>query len=69
MRKRSVTIMGHRTSVSIEDEFWEALRDLAAREGLTVKELIARVDSGADGNLSSALRLHVLRMLREKSNS
>ena len=61
--------MGHRTSVSIEDEFWEALRDLAAREGLTVKELIARVDSGADGNLSSALRLHVLRMMREKSKS
>jgi len=69
LRKRSVTIMGHRTSVSIEDEFWDALRELAAREGLTVKELIARVDSGADGNLSSALRLHVLRTMREKSKS
>lgn len=59
--------MGHRTSVSIEDEFWDVLRELAARDGLTVKELIARVDSGADGNLSSALRLHVLRMMRERN--
>ncbi len=60
-RKRSLTIAGHRTSVSLEDPFWDALKEIAATEGLTVAALIATVDSGrAAVNLSSALRLHVL---------
>ncbi len=60
-RKRSLTIAGHRTSVSLEDPFWDALKDIAAGEGLTVAALIADIDSRREGNsLSSALRLHVL---------
>jgi predicted DNA-binding ribbon-helix-helix protein len=60
-RKRSLTIAGHRTSVSLEEPFWEALKDIAAIEGLTVAALIAAVDGRREGvNLSSALRLHVL---------
>ena len=60
-RKRSLTIAGHRTSVSLEEPFWEALKDIAATEGLTLAALIAAVDGRREGvNLSSALRLHVL---------
>ncbi len=64
IEKRSVTIRGHRTSVSLEAPFWEALKDIAAAEGRSLGGLIAEVDETADGNLSSALRLHVLGWLR-----
>ncbi|HEY5794996.1 MAG TPA: ribbon-helix-helix domain-containing protein [Bosea sp. (in: a-proteobacteria)] len=60
-RKRSLTIAGHRTSVSLEEPFWDALKEIAAAEELTVAALIAQVDSGREAvNLSSALRLYVL---------
>ena len=65
-RKRSLTIAGHRTSVSLEEPFWDALKEIAATEGLTVAALIAQVDSGREAtNLSSALRLHVLAHYRK----
>lgn len=64
VEKRSVTIRGHRTSVSLEAPFWEALKEQAAAEGRSLGNLIAEVDEAADGNLSSALRLHVLAWLR-----
>ena len=63
-RKRSVLISGHRTSVSLEDPFWEELTAIAAQRGLSLNTLIAEIDSNRDGNLSSALRLHVLERLR-----
>ncbi|WP_324134507.1 ribbon-helix-helix domain-containing protein [Bosea sp. (in: a-proteobacteria)] len=60
-RKRSLTVAGHRTSVSLEEPFWEALKEIAAAQGLTVAALIAAIDGSREGvNLSSALRLHVL---------
>jgi predicted DNA-binding ribbon-helix-helix protein len=60
-RKRSLSIAGHRTSVSLEDPFWDALKQIAATEERTIAALIAEVDSKRDAtNLSSALRLHVL---------
>lgn len=60
-RKRSLSIAGHRTSVSLEDPFWTGLKRIAALEGKTLAALIAEIDSKRDGNnLSSALRLHVL---------
>ncbi len=60
-RKRSLTIAGHRTSVSLEEPFWDGLKEIAATRGLTVAALIATIDSGRESvNLSSALRLHVL---------
>lgn len=63
--KRSLSIAGHRTSVSLEDEFWAALKQIAAEEQRSLTALIAEIDSrrGAT-NLSSALRLHVLAHFR-----
>ena len=65
IRKRSVLIAGHATSVSLEAEFWEALREIAGARGLSLNALISEIDSTRSGrNLSSALRVHVLRTLR-----
>ena len=64
--KRSFTIAGHRTSISLETEFWEALRAAAAQEGVAVAKLIAGIDgTRGDGGLSSAVRIWVLQYYRE----
>ena len=57
--KRSVVINGHKTSISVEDQFWAALKEIAADRQLSLSELVAMVDHdrGKVGNLSSALRL------------
>jgi predicted DNA-binding ribbon-helix-helix protein len=64
--KRSIVIRGHRTSVSLEPDFWVALKELAAREGRSPPDLIAEVDAGRrpGENLSSALRCRVLAAFR-----
>jgi len=65
--KRSVTIAGHRTSVSLEEPFWAALGEIARARGLSLGALVARIDAErGSGNLSSALRLHVLADLRAR---
>lgn len=61
IRKRSVTLAGHATSVSLENVFWDALRAIAARRGVPMARLIAEVDDARTGNLSSALRVFALR--------
>ena len=65
-RKRSVTIHGHRTSFSLEDEFYSEIERLAKADNRAAATLIAEIDTARtrDMNLSSALRLHVLRMLK-----
>ncbi|KGJ03594.1 hypothetical protein IT41_13320 [Paracoccus halophilus] len=65
--KRSVTIGGHRTSVSLEDAFWRELKEMARRRDTTLSSLVARVDSRrpADVGLATALRLYVLAELRQ----
>lgn len=60
MKKRSVVIDGHRTSVSLENAFWSALKTLAAQNGVTVNQLVTQIDRDRDGNLSSAIRVYVL---------
>jgi predicted DNA-binding ribbon-helix-helix protein len=61
IRKRSLTIAGHRTSVSLEPEFWEALNRLAQARGTSAQALVAEIDRDrAGGNLSSAIRVYVL---------
>ena len=67
-RKHSLTLRGHRTSVSLEDEFWEAFREIAAAEGRAINDLAAEIDEarGADCGLASAIRLFVLRHLRAR---
>jgi len=66
--KRSITIAGHRTSVSIEDDFWEALVEIAAMRGTSIAALIAAIDEVRGGaNLSSAIRSYVLSSYRERT--
>ena len=64
--KHSVTLNGHRTSISLEDEFWEELKSIADAENISVASLIAGIDRarGTKRALSSALRLHVLHTLK-----
>ena len=61
VRKRSVTLAGHRTSLSLEPEFWAALKAAARAEGLSLNALIARIDRERSTNLSSAVRVYLLR--------
>ena len=61
IRKRSVTLAGHRTSLSLETEFWQALKAVAHAEGLSLNALIERIDQDRAGNLSSAVRVYLLR--------
>lgn len=63
--KRSFTIAGHRTSISLEASFWDALKTLAAEEQVPVAQLIARIDQGREGGgLSSAVRVWILNKYR-----
>jgi predicted DNA-binding ribbon-helix-helix protein len=66
-RKHSLKIAGHRTSISLEDAFWSALRDIAREERRPLGEIVAEIDGarGASG-LSSAIRVFVLSRYREK---
>jgi predicted DNA-binding ribbon-helix-helix protein len=68
MRKRSLTLQGHPTSVSLEDEFWAEVKRMAAEAGLPVGTLVQRIDAERRApNLSSALRLAVLEDLKGKA--
>jgi predicted DNA-binding ribbon-helix-helix protein len=60
VRKRSVTIAGHQTSVSLEEAFWDALKRAAAARGVSLNALVEAVDGEREGNLSSAIRVFVL---------
>ena len=64
--KHSLTLRGHRTSVSLEDEFWDAFRAIAAERGQPINALAAEIDAerGTDLGLASAIRLFVLRYYR-----
>jgi len=59
--KRSIVIAGHKTSVSLEDAFWQGLKDIAGTRDMTLSELVATIDTDRrHGNLSSGIRLFVL---------
>ncbi|MCV2892203.1 ribbon-helix-helix domain-containing protein [Lentibacter sp. XHP0401] len=64
--KRSLTLRGHRTSVSLEDEFWRAFRHIAAQKNKPINELAAEIDEarGVESGLASAIRLYVLAELQ-----
>jgi predicted DNA-binding ribbon-helix-helix protein len=68
--KRSVSIRGHRTSLSLEPEFWDALKELASARSLSLAGLIAEIDAERGPtpatNLSSALRVYVLNTVRAR---
>jgi predicted DNA-binding ribbon-helix-helix protein len=59
--KRSVIVGGHKTSVSLEEAFWSALKEIAAKRGASLSQVVATIDTKRElGNLSSAIRLFVL---------
>jgi len=69
MKKRSVLIAGHPTSVSLEAEFWEALKGVAQSRGLSINALIEEIDRTRTGNLSSAIRVHILNALLARADA
>lgn len=64
MKKRSVKIAGHATSITLEEEFWAELKTIAAVQNKSINTLVTEIDETRSGNLSSALRLHVLKTLK-----
>jgi predicted DNA-binding ribbon-helix-helix protein len=65
--KRSIVVAGHKTSVSLEDAFWNGLKEIAGRRDITLSDLVAAIDSQRHhGNLSSAIRLFVLEFYRQQ---
>lgn len=66
LRKHSIIISGHASSVSLEPEFWDELRLIADRLGVSVNQLVSRIDSERTGNLSSSIRVFVLNDLRSR---
>ncbi|MDX2288031.1 MAG: ribbon-helix-helix domain-containing protein [Hyphomicrobiaceae bacterium] len=69
-RKRSFTIRGHRTSVSLEEPFWLALKEIAVADRMPLAEVVARIDEARGGaSLSGAVRVHVLDHYRRRAAS
>lgn len=68
-KKRSLTLRGHRTSVSLEDDFWKAFQEIAAERKQAVNALAAEIDEARAGDmgLASALRLFILRHYRDRA--
>jgi predicted DNA-binding ribbon-helix-helix protein len=65
--KRSIIVGGHKTSVSLEDDFWAVVKEIASESGATLSDLVGKIDAEREhGNLSSAIRLFVLRSYRRK---
>jgi predicted DNA-binding ribbon-helix-helix protein len=67
VRKRSIFFAGYKTSVSLEDEFWKSLKQIARERGMTLGELVRTIDANRNhANLSSAIRLFVLGVYRDQ---
>lgn len=68
--KRSIVIAGHKTSVSLEDAFWDGLKEIGRSHNTTLSGLVADIDNRRlDGNLSSAIRLFVLAHFRAQMSA
>ena len=67
LRKYSVRIAGHPTSISLEPEFWAAFGRVAERRGASIASLITEIDAARSGGLSSAIRLFVLAELEKQT--
>ncbi len=66
--KRSIVVAGHKTSVSLEEAFWNGMKEISAARGVTLSELVGEIDGGRQqGNLSSAIRLFVLNHFRTRA--
>jgi predicted DNA-binding ribbon-helix-helix protein len=60
VKKRSIVIGRHKTSISLEDDFWMSLRQIARGRQVTISDLIAPLDAARESNLSSAIRVFIL---------
>ena len=66
IQKRSIMVSGHATSISIETEFWDILKDIAAHKGVSINYLLSEIDVGRTNNLSSAARVYALKYVISK---
>jgi len=66
LEKHSVTIAGHRTSVTLEAGFWRLLREIAAKRGVSLNELVRQLDEARAGGLSGAIRAFVLQEVERR---
>ena len=66
MKKHSVLICGHATSISLEEPFWTVLKQIAKENECSLAQLITKIDANRDTNLSSALRISVVMYLQDK---
>ena len=69
IKKRSIIVNGHKTSVSLEDEFWDELRGLAAEQRVPVTALVNEIDQVPGRNLSSAIRVFLLMRAQRRSRA
>ncbi len=66
--KRSIVVAGHKTSVSLEEAFWNGMKEISGERNLTLSELVGEIDDNRQqGNLSSAIRLFVLDYFRRRA--
>jgi predicted DNA-binding ribbon-helix-helix protein len=66
--KRSIVVAGHKTSVSLEEAFWNGMKEISALRKMTLSELVGEIDGNRQqGNLSSAIRLYVLDHFKSRS--
>ena len=65
--KHSLTVNGHRTSITLETAFWQSLKEIAANEKRSVADIVAEIDAANPGNLSGALRVYILAYFKNKS--
>jgi predicted DNA-binding ribbon-helix-helix protein len=66
--KRSIVVAGHKTSVSLEEAFWNGMKEISGERNLTLSELVGEIDGHRQqGNLSSAIRLFVLDHFRKRA--
>ncbi len=67
LKRRSVIVSGHRTSVSVETAFWDELAAIAKRRGLSINALVSEIDDARSGSLSAAIRLYVLDAVKSRA--
>ena len=66
--KRSVVVAGHKTSVSLEEAFWNGMKEISEERGMTLSDLVGEIDTKRQqGNLSSAIRLFVLDYFKSRA--
>ena len=68
IKKRSIAIHGHRTSISLEEPFWDLLKEIADHREVSLTSLVQTIDKKRTGGLSSALRLFVLAQLKQNTD-